>query len=70
MHAYVSHFFKHLPFIQSLPIIRNMQRSFSSKHAVIYAPSLGRLWVEHNLVPRALFPGFGGGEKRPGDEVG
>ena len=22
----------------------------------------------HNLVPRALFPGFGG-EKRPGDEV-
>ena len=23
-----------------------------------------------NLVPRALFPGFGGGEKRPGDEVG
>ena len=22
-----------------------------------------------NLVPRALFPGFGGGEKRPGDEV-
>ena len=27
--------------------------------------------VQHrNLVPRALFPGFGGGEKRPGDEVG
>ena len=23
-----------------------------------------------NLVPRGLFPGFGGGEKRPGDEVG
>ena len=30
--------------------------------------------IIHNLVPRALFPGFGGGagkarEKRPGDEV-
>ena len=33
-------------------------------------------WVLFNLVPRALFPGFGGGapgkarEKRPGDAVG
>ena len=33
-------------------------------------------WVRFNLVPRALFPGFGGGapgkarEKRPGDEIG
>ena len=25
--------------------------------------------MSRTLVPRALFPGFGGGEKRPGDEV-
>ena len=31
----------------------------------------GRVKGSSNLVPRALFPGFGGGggEKRPGDEV-
>ena len=47
--------------------------SLSAKQAVYWC--MLSLWfvkketMSRNLVPRALFPGFGGGEKRPGDEV-
>jgi len=36
--------------------------------------AISTVWYDINLVPRGLFPGFGGGakarEKHPGDEVG
>ena len=39
------------------------------EESVNYLVSGTCLGLECNLLPRALFPGFGGGPPRPGDEV-